>query len=317
MVSGGDEFAGANIDLQPARTVRIRGRVYGAGLHARVFLLLRDISAIGDLVPPVYAQERGGDYELYNVTPGQYFIYATSEDTRGPTITRQPLEVSDANLDSVDLSLQPGINLSGRIHVEGNSRLDSAPWQVTLSPRNARLALGHAPSDLSKRGFFSLQNVYPGDYDIQVDNLPDTCFVKSARLDGADVLGPGLSIDLPHAPKFLDILISPNGATVDGVVSKDQQPYSGATVTLAPDPPHRTELHLFKLAATDQFGRFLLQGVPPGDYKLFAWESVEHAAYTNSDFLRPFELRGESAHVSEGSHVTVNLELIPKTGVDQ
>jgi hypothetical protein len=316
MVSGGDEFAGANIDLQPARTVRIRGHIYGAGLHARVFLLLRDISAIGAFVPPVYAHQREGDYELYNVTPGQYFIYAASEDGRGPMIAREPLDVTDTNLDAVDLTLQPGINLSGIIRVEGNPRLDSASWRITLSPRNLRFALGHTPSAVSNHGSFSLQNLYPGDYDVQVDDLPATYFLRSARA-GADVLDQGLSITLPHGPRFLDILISPNGATIDGVVSKDQQPYSGATVTLVPDPPHRLEQHLFKLAATDQFGRFLLQGVPPGDYKLFAWESVEHAAYTNSDFLRPFEVRGESARVSEGSHVTVNLELIPKTEAGQ
>jgi len=95
------------------------------------------------------------------------------------------------------------------------------------------------------------------------------------------------------------------------VVSKDQQPFQGASVTLVPDPPHRAEQRLFKAATTDQLGHFVLQGIPPGDYKVFAWESIDPGAYRSSEFLQPFESRGESIHISEGSLQSVQLELIP------
>ncbi|MGA2443369.1 MAG: carboxypeptidase-like regulatory domain-containing protein [Tepidisphaeraceae bacterium] len=316
MVRSGDEFAGANIDLQPAHTVRIRGHVYGAVQNIKVFLLLRDISAIGVLVPPLYAQERNGDYELYNVTPGSYYLYATGQGLSGQMMSRQLLEVNDTNLDHADVALVRGTNLSGSTHIEGISVARSL--QVSLLPKNGRTVFGSALSTLtSPSGGFALENVYPGDYDVEVDDLGGSYYLKSARLDGADVLARGLSTDLYPNPTRLDILIGRNGATIDGVVTKDQQPYSGATVALVPDPPHRSEQHLFKTTSTDQFGRFVMEGVPPGDYKVFAWECIEHAAYTSSDFLQPFELRGESAHVSESSHVTLNLDLIPKTEVDQ
>lgn len=319
MIRGGDELAGANIDLQPARTVRIRGHIYGAVRNVKVFLLLRDISAIGDLVPPVYAQEWDGDYQLYNVNPGSYYLYATGEGMKGPLISRQPLEVSDTNLDRVDMTLQPGINISGSVFIDASSPSRSQPsLQVSLLPRNGRMIYGSAPSARTVTfGAFLLENVYPGDYDVQIDGIGGSYYLKSARLDGSDILGRGLSTDLYSNPKRLEILISRNGATIDGLVSKDQQPYGGATVALVPDPPHRTEHYLFKTTATDQYGRFVLEGVAPGDYKVFAWESIERAAYTSSDFLQPFEIHGESVHVSEGSHVTANPELIPKVDVDQ
>jgi hypothetical protein len=158
------------------------------------------------------------------------------------------------------------------------------------------------------------ENVYPGDYDLVVEDLGGSFYLKSARMGGYDVLERGISTEF-HQRGQMDILIGRNGATVDGVVSIGEQPYSGATVVLVPDPPNRDKMHFYKLTATDHAGHFRMEGVPPGDYKLFAWESVEHAAYASSDFLQPFELRGESAHVSEGSHVTVVLNLIPETEV--
>ncbi len=56
-------------------------------------------------------------------------------------------------------------------------------------------------------------------------------------------------------------------------------------MVLVPDPPHRGEKRLFKSITTDQNGHFVLQGIPPGDYKVFAWENIEHGAYTIPEFL--------------------------------
>jgi len=95
------------------------------------------------------------------------------------------------------------------------------------------------------------------------------------------------------------------------VVSKEQQPFPGATVALVPDSPHRGERRLFGSASTDQNGHFLLQGLSPGDYKVFAWEKIEAGAYTSPEFLQPYENLGESVHITEGSRNSMQVDLIP------
>jgi hypothetical protein len=311
-ILGGDEFDGANIDLQPAHTVRVRGHIYGGGEHHTIFLILREISALGDLVPPVYAQEKDGEFQLNNVTPGSYYLYAIGRDQSGPKMSREPLEVGDADLENVDMTVQQSMSFSGNIRIEGMLRAPS--MRVSLTPRGGQKVFGTAPSAYTDiGGRFTLDNVYPGDYDVQVDDIPPGCYLRSAATRGSDILANGFS---PEHGGPIDISIGRYGASIYGAVTKDQQPYTGATVTLVPDPPRRSEPHLYKITSTDQSGHFILDGVAPGDYKVFAWESVEHAAYANSDFLQPFELQGESAHVSQGSRVTVNLTLIPKTDVE-
>ena len=69
------------------------------------------------------------------------------------------------------------------------------------------------------------------------------------------------------------------------------------------------------MKATDGFGRFSLLGLPPGDFKLFACESVQGTNYTDPDFFGAFEGRGTPVHITERQQQTVQLEVI--TAEDQ
>jgi len=70
----------------------------------------------------------------------------------------------------------------------------------------------------------------------------------------------------------LEITVSSCGARVQGsVVDKDGLPAAGVWVAAVPDEARRTTLRLFKSQTTDQYGKFDLHGLAPGEYKLFAW----------------------------------------------
>lgn len=62
---------------------------------------------------------------------------------------------------------------------------------------------------------------------------------------------------------------------------------------------------------TDQYGRFALQSIPPGDYRLFAWEDLEPYAYYDADFVRPYMTAGTLIRVSENSRQSVQIVSIP------
>jgi membrane protease YdiL (CAAX protease family) len=100
-------------------------------------------------------------------------------------------------------------------------------------------------------------------------------------------------------------------AYVDGVVWKDEQPFQGATVTLVPDPPYRWVRLLFHFTTTDQHGHFVVPGVLPGDYKVFAWQRIKRDAFASSKFLQPYENLGTSVHIAEGSYNSLQIDLIP------
>jgi protocatechuate 3,4-dioxygenase beta subunit len=317
-VRAGDELSSADITMRTSSTVTIHGHVISGvsgtpAMHAQVYLVSQGPSSAGSHISSQSLIENAqGAFELGNVAPGAYSVYAfLNEGGRGES-ARQSLEVSTTDLEGINLTLAPGVDVRGRLRVEGELGSNIKPFQVMLSPRDTRLFANGMPNDAVKRdGSFLLRNVFDDEYEIDVNNLPANYFLKSARLDGIDALTAGFTTDARRTSGLLDILVSPNGASIGGIISKDEQPFPGASVTLVPDPPLRGQMRLYKSTSTDKTGHFVLQGIPPGDYKVFAWESIEPGAYRSSGFLLPFENRGESIHVTEGSTMSVQPDLIP------
>jgi len=111
----------------------------------------------------------------------------------------------------------------------------------------------------------------------------------------------------------LDVVLSPNGGQIDGaLVDEKQQPVRGTQVVLVPDQL-RTRIDLYKTATSDQSGHFTLRAVPPGNYKLFAWEAIEQFGYYDVDLMRSFESKGKAVRVSDSLTQMVEVKIIPTT----
>jgi hypothetical protein len=107
-------------------------------------------------------------------------------------------------------------------------------------------------------------------------------------------------------------VVSSAGGWIDGaVLTEEQQAFSGASVTLIPEGRRCRDPRFYKTVTTDQNGHFALRGIPPGDYKLFAWEEVEPGAYQDADFLRLHEKHGKSIRLREADRLSERLEVIP------
>ena len=51
--------------------------------------------------------------------------------------------------------------------------------------------------------------------------------------------------------------------------------------------------------------------MPPGDYKIYAWEDVERLAWQELRFMRNYESRGTPLHIDEGQKTTTEFPVIP------
>ncbi len=316
---GGDEVDGVDISLQPVRTLNVRGMLVGCPSSdpnrqiGTVFL--SDASSVNSAPINSVARDVNGQkvFEISGVPPGSYILSAMMMRDAGRCIGHQSVEVTDSDIDGVQVNVSEGVDIKGQVRIEGQMSPNVGAIRIALEPRaNSGGMFQNGASDSTKPdGTFLLKGVHDGDYEVSVDNISDTEYLKSARLDGVDALAAGITIDTSKTPELLDILVSPDGAEVDGLVSKDQQPFQSATVTLVPNPPYRGQRRLFKSTSSDQDGRFVFQGLPPGDYKVFAWEKIERGAYMSSDFLQPYEDLGTAVHVTEGSHNSVQIDVIP------
>jgi hypothetical protein len=90
----------------------------------------------------------------------------------------------------------------------------------------------------------------------------------------------------------------------------EQKTVSFALLALVPPPSQRGNSNLYKSVVSDSSGGFTLRGVAPGEYTLFAWETVLSNAWMNPEFLAAHEARGQKITLNPGSSARVDVQVI-------
>jgi hypothetical protein len=264
---------------------------------------------------------KDGSFVIRDVSPGSYTVLATVDGSAVPMMARQTLEITSSNVDGLRLSPQPGGSIRGRLRVESNGRrFDPNQIYLVLEPADGdeELAvpgekfsnLAHVTAD----GEFVWTDVPPGTYRVQMagnsSGANEDWFVKSTLVGGRDVNDSGLIVN--GGTVILDLVVSANGAVVEGVVADSQgQPVANAVVVAVPEIGMRGNVDRYRQTVSDQAGHFRLRGIRGGSYTLFAWESVEGQAYYNPEFLKGYEGQGSGLRVGEGERKAVQLTVIP------
>ena len=315
----GDEFP-VNFSLTPSPSLSIRGSVANLpdGTTAAIMLQSKDLN----LVLNGAEMHKDGSFEIRGVSPGDYTIVATVDNAGVPMMARQSLQLAES-VEGLQLSPQRGGTIQGRLRMEANRTGRSGPAQILLLLRSSGgddesvgVSMGIGFSTLTKvsgDGSFEWKDVPPGLYSVQVSatsEMPDW-FLKSVTAGGRDVLDSGFSVN--GGATTLDLVASANGAVAEGVASNQNDgPVADAVVVAVPESHLRGRPERYRKTVTDQSGRFTLRGLPPGDYTLIAWESMDGEAYYNPEFLKTYEGQGKALHLDEGRRVSVQLKTIPE-----
>src|SRR5579864_118154 len=313
----GMQLRGIDIPLMRTKTARLRGRTIlpakgQPNQQVNVMLVPRDQSPgfFSQGGPNIDAQ---GTFEFRGVAPGAYFVIAQWSQGEKLFSAQQAIDVRENDIENIVLELSPAAELKGNLRVEGRRPESLTGIQVMLEPGGSS-HLGWLMGQVHADGIFTLNNVATGQYQLQVQGAPEDYYVKSARLGDKDVLDSG--IDGSHgASGPLEILLTSNGGQVEGVVlNAEEQPATGAAVVLVPDSARRSQSRFYKETTTDQYGRYNIKGLAPGEYKLFAWEDVENGAYEDPEFLKNFEALGESVAIRDGCRESKQLKMIVSEG---
>jgi len=267
--------------------------------------------------------QRTGVFEMRDVAPGNYYLIAQSGERSG----RVAVEVRDADLEDVVVSVAKRFSLRGHVTIEGRSSATDDPVLAKLKISLRRdpfiPAFGFVSASPTSDGSFTFESVAPGDYRVGLEpilsqdgntaagqTIPRGLYTKSIHEGNNDVLNSGLHLTRQPA-ESLEVVVGMNSGSLSGsVVDENQRPAANVLVLLAPDIAHRNRTDLFQEVITDTSGRFQIEFVPPGDYKLFSWKTIEDDIWQDPDFMQTYENRGKPIRVREGSHEDVSLVQI-------
>ena len=323
VLRAGEDLAGIDFNLVPVHTVHIRGRVINArtslpSKEASITLLSDQGETIFSLGSPSQnlSPKAQGSFDFSGVPPGSYVLVAQQPSTPQEQKTiwgRMSIEVKDSSLEHVDVVVGTGVDVSGRIHADGDTPPDLSNLTGNLDPLEPSSLANLTPdidnATVKPDGTFVFKEVPEGNYRINFFPLPAGFYLRSTA--SPDVMETGITVGLGHSPPPVDLVLSPGAGRVDGSVQSDEQSAPGALVVLVPDGKWRAQPNYYHQAVSDMLGRFALRNVIPGDYTLFAWEQVDRVAYFDPEFIARYEDRGKAVHIDEGGQITVKLEVIP------
>lgn len=312
-VDAGAEIHSIDFSFRPSGVYHIRGRVLGIKPESSGFggvVMLRNGNGRQTLsMPEKNAQVgAGGTFDIEEVACGSYEIFAMTFGEGERRIAHQSVDVGTADLNTVELSFEPTVTITGHLRWEDKAAAPNVPLAVSLRQEEPFL-IGNPAVDVRQDGSFELKDVSADTYWVNVTGPAPDAYLKSAQYGSSDALG-NLRVN-SSSGATLELVVSSRGARIQGVVmNSDPVPVSGAWVTLIPGDSNRNQKRLYQSVRSGANGKFEFRGVAPGSYSLFSWDNVEEHEWDDPEFLKPFKSKDFPIRVAEGETKTADLTVI-------
>jgi protocatechuate 3,4-dioxygenase beta subunit len=334
-IAPGAELRGFEVRMCIARSYRLRGYAHPpqrCSMH--IASIAPDIPIGGHDWSPGFSAD--GSFEFRGVLPGEYILEAWPGRAIPPNsrpirfhVGRARATVTDADVDGIVVHLCAPLEIRGRVTIEGVDpppllpepepppvqdhsvmvvKPADRPWVMLLKSDGIP---ANAPGAESREdGTFCIENIIPGRFRAIVSGpFPAGTYLKSIHLGDRDITDT--EFELTSDPPPLHVLLSPRAATISGIVrDSNGAPVPGAVITYW--NPHRPAPPIQLPPATDQKGAFSIRHLPPGEVRLLGAASDLVAR----DLRPAFENRATTLHLSENSHQTIELQVVPRADIE-
>ncbi|MBN8729074.1 MAG: hypothetical protein J0L64_00935 [Acidobacteria bacterium] len=311
----GQEFLGLSMQVKKLRVYRVTGVVSGAEMRSvRVMAVPKSRVMMGGGGFNGGVRSDGG-FELTGLTAGTYTIMAMRGGGAGGSLSaKTQVEVGSADVEGVQLVFGPTFAVQGTVKVEGGEKLEMGNLRLQLMNEDASFA---SPGGrVNPDGSFSIEGVAPDRYRLAAVYMGRGYYVKSSTMGGQDVRGKVIDLTAGVAGR-MELVLGNKPASVSGTVSKAAaESLPGMVVLVAegaevealdsgPMPVNRWE------ASVDQNGAFHVDNIPPGEYRVYAFEEFDANEGYDAEFLKKLERSSEKVKLGERETKTVSLKQIP------
>jgi len=301
-VASGEERTSVNLDLRAIPIRRVTGHIADANGASAANVAVRLVAA--DPAVQLTAETRleahqaltdgAGNFTFIGVAPGTYALSTFRRISDTPPQMQwasTPVSVADADVTGVDVRLQSGVSISGRIASQDPNPPSSQQLRritVELTPiagSPGAQIVGRVDGVMNDSGQFVAGPMAPGPYSLLIPMLPEGWTIKSITADGKDAFDPPLMIGTGGV-RDLVVTLTDKIINVDGIVRvATGEPASDARVVIFPVNRSLwtagTTSRRMRTASTDRYGHYVFRSLPAGEYAVAAVQT------TRSDLLNP------------------------------
>jgi hypothetical protein len=268
-----------------------------------------------------------GRFEMRNIFAGTYELFPEARDADGRLYTSRTLvPVTDKSIENLTLPAIPIVDVRGRVLLNGEALAGRLPNQnPSLNIQTVRgldryltgMGLNNSFNSPSMQppvdretGDFTITGMPPGSYKLSVVGMPPDAYLEDLRLGSTSAYDEGFTVTDRPGDSIQVMLTSP-GAKIEGIVrGANQEPLPSVLAVLIPEASKRQDTTRFKSVASDKDGKFVLRGIPPGTYRMFALDNFPNNSWRNAEFMQKYEPKGQTVSLAKGATTTVELPRI-------
>jgi hypothetical protein len=247
-------------------------------------------------------------FTIPSVLPGDYLLVARNLTTGYAQVA---VDVRRGNIDNVILDVAAPVAVKFQVNAEGNGPPLNMAGITAIGLRPERFDTPWETTRVTAEGTGEIPALAPGPYIFQALRLPGDAYIADVKQGTHSVLKELISVKPDMEP--LVVTINTAGGTLEGTVIDAGKRPQPALVTLVPVIRDRLPQTTVNLRVTaEESGKFSLGSLPPGDYKVFAWEDLPSGAEMNPEFLSTYEALATRVTITNGGHHTIELRRIPR-----
>jgi hypothetical protein len=127
-------------------------------------------------------------------------------------------------------------------------------------------------------------------------------YISDVRADGRSVFDTGFRVGLDPVSS-LEVIVGTQGGSIQGKITGSESPLPAALI-LVPESFRRSNASLYRVLYLPRNSEFKMNGIAPGNYKLFAVPYLnETVPYRSPEFIARHESRAISVTVQKGGIV--------------
>lgn len=293
------------VDIVPFR--RVKGRVDPSGLGGTQIvggtLNLRPVRsqgvfARGDLVAQL---DSAGSFEFRDVADGEYVL---SGEVEPGAFVSQIVTVNEQLVPEVGVPVEAGYRVVGKVVAQGHpgTAPPTLPARLRLAPvgsNDRHVSGGVRDVAIGADGRFEAAGIVPAQYAVRVAGLGAAVFVTHPGARGP--VGPMLNVtgDLESVSVTLTTAVG----RIEGRLDVKEQ--SERMVVLFPDDFETWEdswvdVVRFQAQSAGLNGKFVIDSVPPGDYRVAFLPASEAATWRSRASLKNLSVTAQRVSVLAG-----------------
>lgn len=259
-----------------------------------------------------------GSFAFRNVPPGQYQIRARGDvDQQSPSLLSTfRVRVEGRDIDNVEMRLVPGARIDGRLVVEAvrtpKSQQTFAGVRVN-APFTDGSAFGDSlTGDVQPDLSYAVGGLMTGSHVIRIEGLQGPWVLKSVTWRGQDITDTGVEAESQQVFSDVVVTITDRASEIAGLVQDGQgAAVADATVLIIPVSSQfwAKTSRRFRLLRSDAAGRYVVRGLPSGEYRAVASLELDDSEAYRRDLLQEIAEAGLPISLRDLASLKVDLPL--------